>query len=124
MSLKCVLSDLSSKTGRFDVCMVPRLRPLGVCFISCGEAHTAALTMVRPSAVFSVCEPSGIPECCGLFFLEWGGFHFWRGLPRTARTRFHGQRTQTQTRRKRRQTRFTDLLRQVRGRRWRTDRGE
>uniref|UniRef100_H3CY63 HECT domain-containing protein n=1 Tax=Tetraodon nigroviridis TaxID=99883 RepID=H3CY63_TETNG len=31
--------------GRFDVCMVPRLRPLGVCFISCGEAHTAALTM-------------------------------------------------------------------------------
>ncbi|KAM8903194.1 E3 ISG15--protein ligase HERC5-like isoform 2-T2 [Spinachia spinachia] len=30
--------------GRFNVCMVPALRPLGVSFISCGEAHTAVLT--------------------------------------------------------------------------------
>ncbi|XP_056906721.1 E3 ISG15--protein ligase HERC5-like isoform X5 [Takifugu flavidus] len=31
--------------GNFNVCMVPALRPLGVTFISCGEAHTAVLTM-------------------------------------------------------------------------------
>ncbi|XP_035535912.1 probable E3 ubiquitin-protein ligase HERC6 [Morone saxatilis] len=30
--------------GRFNVCMVPALRPLGVSFISCGEAHSAVLT--------------------------------------------------------------------------------
>ncbi|XP_030007491.1 probable E3 ubiquitin-protein ligase HERC6 [Sphaeramia orbicularis] len=30
--------------GRFNICMVPALRPLGVSFISCGEAHTAVLT--------------------------------------------------------------------------------
>ncbi|XP_053176238.1 probable E3 ubiquitin-protein ligase HERC6 [Scomber japonicus] len=30
--------------GRFGVCMVPALRPLGVSFISCGEAHSAVLT--------------------------------------------------------------------------------
>uniref|UniRef100_A0A672Z324 RCC1-like domain-containing protein n=1 Tax=Sphaeramia orbicularis TaxID=375764 RepID=A0A672Z324_9TELE len=29
---------------RFNICMVPALRPLGVSFISCGEAHTAVLT--------------------------------------------------------------------------------
>lgn len=34
--------------------MVPALRPLGVTFISCGEAHTAVLTKVRPSALLSV----------------------------------------------------------------------
>ncbi|KAM4743192.1 putative E3 ubiquitin-protein ligase HERC4 isoform 2-T2 [Anableps anableps] len=30
--------------GRFNICMVPALRPLGVSFISCGESHTAVLT--------------------------------------------------------------------------------
>ncbi|XP_067363614.1 probable E3 ubiquitin-protein ligase HERC6 isoform X1 [Channa argus] len=30
--------------GRFNICLVPALRPLGVSFISCGEAHSAALT--------------------------------------------------------------------------------
>ncbi|XP_076590481.1 putative E3 ubiquitin-protein ligase HERC4 [Chaetodon auriga] len=30
--------------GRFNICMVPALRPLAVAFISCGEAHSAALT--------------------------------------------------------------------------------
>ncbi|XP_075905855.1 putative E3 ubiquitin-protein ligase HERC6 [Nelusetta ayraudi] len=32
------------ETGRFNICRVPGLRPLGVSFISCGEAHTAVLT--------------------------------------------------------------------------------
>ncbi|XP_034405047.1 probable E3 ubiquitin-protein ligase HERC6 [Cyclopterus lumpus] len=30
--------------GRFNICMVPALRPRGVSFISCGEAHSAVLT--------------------------------------------------------------------------------
>ncbi|MEQ2276649.1 hypothetical protein XENORESO_001753 [Xenotaenia resolanae] len=30
--------------GRFNICLVPALRPLGISFISCGEAHTAVLT--------------------------------------------------------------------------------
>ncbi|KAM9359120.1 putative E3 ubiquitin-protein ligase HERC4 [Symphorus nematophorus] len=30
--------------GRFNICMVPALRPLGVSFISCGESHSAVLT--------------------------------------------------------------------------------
>ncbi|XP_070685976.1 probable E3 ubiquitin-protein ligase HERC6 [Pempheris klunzingeri] len=30
--------------GRFNICMVPALRPLDVSFISCGEAHSAVLT--------------------------------------------------------------------------------
>ncbi|KAF7219056.1 probable E3 ubiquitin-protein ligase HERC6 [Nothobranchius furzeri] len=30
--------------GRFNICVVPALRPLGVSFISCGESHTAVLT--------------------------------------------------------------------------------
>ncbi|XP_054456253.1 probable E3 ubiquitin-protein ligase HERC6 [Anoplopoma fimbria] len=30
--------------GRFNICMVPALRPLGVSFISCGEAHSTVLT--------------------------------------------------------------------------------
>ncbi|XP_030261753.1 probable E3 ubiquitin-protein ligase HERC6 [Sparus aurata] len=30
--------------GRFNICVVPALRPLGVSFISCGEAHSAVLT--------------------------------------------------------------------------------
>ncbi|XP_039986682.1 probable E3 ubiquitin-protein ligase HERC6 [Xiphias gladius] len=30
--------------GRFNICMVPALRTLGVSFISCGEAHSAVLT--------------------------------------------------------------------------------
>ncbi|XP_029027784.1 probable E3 ubiquitin-protein ligase HERC3 isoform X2 [Betta splendens] len=30
--------------GRFNICLVPALRPLGVSFISCGEAHSAVLT--------------------------------------------------------------------------------
>uniref|UniRef100_A0A8C6U8S7 RCC1-like domain-containing protein n=1 Tax=Neogobius melanostomus TaxID=47308 RepID=A0A8C6U8S7_9GOBI len=30
--------------GRFNVCVVPALRNIGVSFISCGEAHTAVLT--------------------------------------------------------------------------------
>ncbi|XP_071352005.1 probable E3 ubiquitin-protein ligase HERC6 [Trachinotus anak] len=32
--------------GRFNICMVPALSPLGVSFISCGQAHTAVLTKV------------------------------------------------------------------------------
>lgn len=34
-------------TGRFNICMVPGLRPLGVSFMSCGESHTAVLTKVH-----------------------------------------------------------------------------
>ncbi|KAM6932914.1 LOW QUALITY PROTEIN: putative E3 ubiquitin-protein ligase HERC6 [Xenentodon cancila] len=30
--------------GRFNICMVPALRPLRVSFISCGQSHTAVLT--------------------------------------------------------------------------------
>ncbi|XP_062242183.1 probable E3 ubiquitin-protein ligase HERC6 [Platichthys flesus] len=30
--------------GRFNICMVPALRPLGVSFVSCGDAHSAVLT--------------------------------------------------------------------------------
>lgn len=30
--------------GRYNICMVPALRPLGVSFISCGESHSAVLT--------------------------------------------------------------------------------
>ncbi|XP_039864537.1 probable E3 ubiquitin-protein ligase HERC6 isoform X1 [Simochromis diagramma] len=30
--------------GRFNICMVPALRPLSVSFISCGESHSAVLT--------------------------------------------------------------------------------
>ncbi|XP_041797320.1 probable E3 ubiquitin-protein ligase HERC6 [Chelmon rostratus] len=32
------------ETGRFNICMVPALRPLAVSSISCGEAHSAVLT--------------------------------------------------------------------------------
>ncbi|XP_068612902.1 probable E3 ubiquitin-protein ligase HERC6 [Brachionichthys hirsutus] len=32
------------ENGRFNVCVVPALRPLGVSSLSCGEAHSAALT--------------------------------------------------------------------------------
>ncbi|CAG6004363.1 unnamed protein product [Menidia menidia] len=32
--------------GRFNICLVPALRPLGVSSISCGESHTAVLTKV------------------------------------------------------------------------------
>lgn len=31
--------------GRFNLCAVPALRPLGVSFLSCGESHTAVLDM-------------------------------------------------------------------------------
>ncbi|XP_038150831.1 probable E3 ubiquitin-protein ligase HERC6 [Cyprinodon tularosa] len=30
--------------GRFNICVVPALRPLGISFISCGESHSAVLT--------------------------------------------------------------------------------
>ncbi|KAM9801626.1 putative E3 ubiquitin-protein ligase HERC6 [Neosynchiropus ocellatus] len=30
--------------GRFNICLVPALRPLGVSAVSCGESHSAALT--------------------------------------------------------------------------------
>uniref|UniRef100_A0A3Q1HY52 RCC1-like domain-containing protein n=1 Tax=Anabas testudineus TaxID=64144 RepID=A0A3Q1HY52_ANATE len=33
-----------TKSSRFTICIVPALRPLGVSFISCGEAHSAVLT--------------------------------------------------------------------------------
>ncbi|XP_034025289.1 probable E3 ubiquitin-protein ligase HERC6 isoform X2 [Thalassophryne amazonica] len=42
--------------GRFNVCMVPALRPLAVSFISCGEAHTAVLT--KDGKVFTFGEGS------------------------------------------------------------------
>ncbi|XP_068565986.1 probable E3 ubiquitin-protein ligase HERC4 [Cebidichthys violaceus] len=42
--------------GRFNVCMVPALRPLGVSFISCGEAHSAVLT--QDGEVFTFGEGS------------------------------------------------------------------
>ncbi|XP_059186433.1 probable E3 ubiquitin-protein ligase HERC6 [Centropristis striata] len=32
------------ENGRFNICMVPALRPLGVSSMSCGEAHSAVLT--------------------------------------------------------------------------------
>ncbi|KAM3615329.1 uncharacterized protein V6R79_000330 [Siganus canaliculatus] len=34
----------TDEKGRFNICMVPALRALGVSFISCGEAHSAVLT--------------------------------------------------------------------------------
>ncbi|CAJ1065607.1 hypothetical protein L3Q82_018869%2C partial [Xyrichtys novacula] len=37
------LNRLDEK-GRFNICVVPALRPLDISFISCGEAHTAVLT--------------------------------------------------------------------------------
>ncbi|XP_072318052.1 probable E3 ubiquitin-protein ligase HERC6 [Eucyclogobius newberryi] len=37
------LNRLDEK-GRFNTCVIPALRPLGVSFISCGEAHCAVLT--------------------------------------------------------------------------------
>ncbi|XP_031717112.1 probable E3 ubiquitin-protein ligase HERC6 [Anarrhichthys ocellatus] len=42
--------------GRFNICMVPALRPLGVSFISCGEAHSAVLT--KNGKVFTFGEGS------------------------------------------------------------------
>uniref|UniRef100_A0A8C6U3A9 RCC1-like domain-containing protein n=1 Tax=Neogobius melanostomus TaxID=47308 RepID=A0A8C6U3A9_9GOBI len=36
--------DRVDEKGRFNVCVVPALRNIGVSFISCGEAHTAVLT--------------------------------------------------------------------------------
>ncbi|KAM6931735.1 putative E3 ubiquitin-protein ligase HERC4 [Lycodopsis pacificus] len=42
--------------GRFNICMVPALRPLGVSFISCGEAHSAVLT--KDGKVFTFGEGS------------------------------------------------------------------
>ncbi|KAF7662154.1 hypothetical protein LDENG_00243780 [Lucifuga dentata] len=42
--------------GRFNICMVPALRPLGVSFISCGEAHSAVLT--KEGKVFTFGEGS------------------------------------------------------------------
>ncbi|XP_042342287.1 probable E3 ubiquitin-protein ligase HERC6 isoform X2 [Plectropomus leopardus] len=42
--------------GRFNICMVPALRPLGVSFISCGEAHSAVLT--QEGKVFTFGEGS------------------------------------------------------------------
>ncbi|XP_077961151.1 putative E3 ubiquitin-protein ligase HERC6 [Gasterosteus aculeatus] len=42
--------------GRFNICMVPALRPLGVSFISCGEAHSAVLT--QEGEVFTFGEGS------------------------------------------------------------------
>uniref|UniRef100_A0A3Q1F320 Probable E3 ubiquitin-protein ligase HERC6 n=1 Tax=Acanthochromis polyacanthus TaxID=80966 RepID=A0A3Q1F320_9TELE len=42
--------------GRFNICMVPALRPLNVSFISCGESHSAALT--KDGEVFTFGEGS------------------------------------------------------------------
>ncbi|KAI4815497.1 hypothetical protein KUCAC02_005639 [Chaenocephalus aceratus] len=42
--------------GRFNICMVPALRPLGVSFIRCGEAHSAVLT--KDGKVFTFGEGS------------------------------------------------------------------
>uniref|UniRef100_A0A8C2X4Q5 E3 ubiquitin-protein ligase HERC3 n=1 Tax=Cyclopterus lumpus TaxID=8103 RepID=A0A8C2X4Q5_CYCLU len=40
----CAGSSFNQRIGRFNICMVPALRPRGVSFISCGEAHSAVLT--------------------------------------------------------------------------------
>lgn len=111
---------LSSLTGRFNICMVPALRPLGVTFMSCGEAHSAVLTKVQTSPVLSAWLSA---ECVGLrstesdkvvlWFLGWPGFHFWRGMPRSARSRLLCWWTDTQTGRRCGRTRLTDRLRQV-----------
>ncbi|XP_060902401.1 probable E3 ubiquitin-protein ligase HERC6 [Labrus mixtus] len=42
--------------GRFNICVVPALRPLDVSFISCGEAHSAVLT--KDGKVFTFGEGS------------------------------------------------------------------
>uniref|UniRef100_UPI0037E84922 probable E3 ubiquitin-protein ligase HERC6 n=1 Tax=Semicossyphus pulcher TaxID=241346 RepID=UPI0037E84922 len=42
--------------GRFNICVVPALRPLDVSFISCGEAHSAVLT--KDGNVFTFGEGS------------------------------------------------------------------
>ncbi|XP_069545538.1 probable E3 ubiquitin-protein ligase HERC6 [Brachyistius frenatus] len=42
--------------GRFNICVVPALRPLGVSLISCGESHSAVLT--KDGKVFTFGEGS------------------------------------------------------------------
>uniref|UniRef100_A0A665UJA5 RCC1-like domain-containing protein n=1 Tax=Echeneis naucrates TaxID=173247 RepID=A0A665UJA5_ECHNA len=42
--------------GRFNICVVPALRPLGVSSISCGQTHTAVLT--KDGKVFTFGEGS------------------------------------------------------------------
>ncbi|KAM4627528.1 putative E3 ubiquitin-protein ligase HERC4 [Polymixia lowei] len=42
--------------GRFNICVVPALRPLGVSFISCGATHSAVLT--KDGRVFTFGEGS------------------------------------------------------------------
>lgn len=50
------------------MCAVTSLRPLGVCLISCGEAHTAVLTTVPPFVLFSPTRKSSrFSECRGFF---------------------------------------------------------
>lgn len=62
------------------MCVVPSLRPLGVCFLSCGEAHTAALTTVPPSVLFSPTRKSSrFSECRGVFFQNGEVFTFGQG---------------------------------------------
>lgn len=112
---------LLSLTGRFNICMVPELRPLGVSFISCGEAHTAVLAKVQ---TFSACLSARRDslhtafEQVVLWFPGWQSFHFWRWASRSARSQLSRRCAQTQTGGRCRGKRLADLLWQVKS--WRT----
>lgn len=61
--VKIYLFFISCLTGRFNIREVPALRPLGVSFISCGEAHSAVLTKVPTSPAFMQ-TATVLSDCC------------------------------------------------------------